>query len=188
MVITNSTVARDISDRSPKRSRAAEQVAVLFQEHANFTWRALLQLGVPEADAEDALQEVFVIVASKLEQYQERGAMRAWLFAIARQVAHHVRRDGMRRDRRKDVFPAPQPSDDPQREAEQREAIELMSGFLEQLEDSQAQVFYLAEIEEMTAPEIAAALDVNLTTVYGRLRLARKRFDALVRDVSGQGV
>lgn len=187
-MITSTTVARDITDRSPKRSRAAEQVAALFREHANFTWRALLHFGVPEADAEDALQEVFVVVAGKLDQYEERGTMRAWLFAIARQVAHHVRREGMRRDRRKEVFSAPQPSDDPQREAEQREAIELMNGFLEQLEDSQAEVFYLAEIEGMTAPEISAALDVNLSTVYGRLRLARKRFDALVRELSGQGV
>ncbi len=38
-------------------------------------------------------------------------------------------------------------------------------------------VFYLSDIEGLTAPEIATALDVNLNTVYGRLRLARKRFE-----------
>ena len=38
----------------------------------------------------------------------------------------------------------------------------------------------------MTAPEIAAALGADLNTVYGRLRLARKRFERAVVD-RGQG-
>jgi RNA polymerase sigma-70 factor (ECF subfamily) len=43
-------------------------------------------------------------------------------------------------------------------------------------------VFVLSELEEMTAPEISAALGVNLNTVYSRLRAARRDFDAaLVR-------
>jgi len=41
-------------------------------------------------------------------------------------------------------------------------------------------VFFLSDIEGLTAPEIAAALGVKLNTVYGRLRLARKRFEKVV--------
>jgi RNA polymerase sigma-70 factor (ECF subfamily) len=36
----------------------------------------------------------------------------------------------------------------------------------------------LAELEQMTAPEISSVLGVNLNTVYSRLRLARRDFDA----------
>jgi RNA polymerase sigma-70 factor (ECF subfamily) len=43
-------------------------------------------------------------------------------------------------------------------------------------------VFWLAEIEEMTMPEVAAALGINLNTAYGRLRLARKRFEEMLRE------
>jgi RNA polymerase sigma-70 factor (ECF subfamily) len=41
-------------------------------------------------------------------------------------------------------------------------------------------VFHLSEVEGMTAPEIAASLEVNVNTVYGRLRLARQQFEAFL--------
>jgi len=45
---------------------------------------------------------------------------------------------------------------------------------LDALSDEQRAVFVLADIEELSAPEIASALDVKLNTVYSRLRSARK--------------
>ena len=67
-----------------------------------------------------------------------------------------------------------------------REAETLVSAFLDELEEPQRLVFYLSDIEGLTAPEIAASLDVNLNTVYGRLRQARKRFEvALAQRTEG---
>ncbi|HKU39947.1 MAG TPA: sigma-70 family RNA polymerase sigma factor, partial [Polyangiales bacterium] len=73
------------------------QLAKLFEQHADFVHRALQRLGVPSADVDDSLQEVFLVVARRLDSYVERGAMRAWLFVIARQVALHVVRARRRR-------------------------------------------------------------------------------------------
>ena len=39
----------------------------------------------------------------------------------------------------------------------------------------------LAELEQMTAPEIADSLGVNLNTVYSRLRAARQKFEAALK-------
>jgi RNA polymerase sigma-70 factor (ECF subfamily) len=39
-------------------------------------------------------------------------------------------------------------------------------------------VFSLTELEDMTAPEIASALGVNVNTVYSRLRIARRALAA----------
>jgi RNA polymerase sigma-70 factor, ECF subfamily len=176
-----STAAVRMNNRGVAQRIKTERVAEIFRAHADFTWRALLRLGVPRDNAEDALQEVFLIVANKLDQYQEQGAMRAWLFAIARQVAKHLVRSDARRDRKKRTFSLLQRSEDPLQAFERREAVALVNGFLASLEESQAMVFYLAEVEGMTAPEIAASLDVKLNTVYGRLYLARKRFRELAR-------
>ena len=44
-----------------------------------------------------------------------------------------------------------------------------------------------ALIEGLTAPEIAAALEVNLNTVYGRLRQARKRFELTLSERARAG-
>jgi RNA polymerase sigma-70 factor (ECF subfamily) len=51
---------------------------------------------------------------------------------------------------------------------------------LDQLSPDQRDVFVLAELEQLTAPEIAVATSTPLNTVYSRLRLARARFNELV--------
>jgi RNA polymerase sigma-70 factor (ECF subfamily) len=45
------------------------------------------------------------------------------------------------------------------------------------LDEKKREVLVLSELEELTAPEIAEALGINLNTVYSRLRLAREEFD-----------
>ena len=46
------------------------------------------------------------------------------------------------------------------------------------LDEDKRAVFVLAEIEQMSAPEIAEALGVNVNTVYSRLRAARREVEA----------
>jgi RNA polymerase sigma-70 factor (ECF subfamily) len=58
------------------------------------------------------------------------------------------------------------------------EATHLVDRLLEELDDAKRAVFVLAELEQMTAPEIALALGTPLNTVYSRLRLARQEFAA----------
>jgi RNA polymerase sigma-70 factor (ECF subfamily) len=55
--------------------------------------------------------------------------------------------------------------------------MQVLSEFFDELDESQRMVFYLADVEGLTAPEIAQALGVKLNTVYGRLRIARLRFE-----------
>jgi RNA polymerase sigma-70 factor (ECF subfamily) len=60
--------------------------------------------------------------------------------------------------------------------------LQLLAKLLRDLDDAKREVFVLAELEEMTAPEISEALDIPLNTVYSRLRAARQLFEqALAR-------
>lgn len=161
----------------PKAAQAAQlsELSRLFDLHADFVYRVLLRLGVPRGDAEDCVQDVFMVVAHRLSDYEERGAMRAWLYVIARQVALHALRSNRRRARSQlEVVPSA-PADDPHRQLVQKQAVALVHEFLAELDEPQAQAFYLAEIEQLSMPEIAAALDIKLNTAYSRLRLARQR-------------
>jgi RNA polymerase sigma-70 factor (ECF subfamily) len=45
---------------------------------------------------------------------------------------------------------------------------------LDALGEEQRATFIMADLEGMTVPEIAAVLNVNLNTVYSRLRAARR--------------
>ena len=168
---------------SASASNLDATVSELFREHAEFVWRVVRRLGVPDSDAEDAVQEVFVVVARRLETYSDRSALRAWLVAIARQVALHERRGRFRRERKAQALPAPDEAPDPQRLLETKRSFDVVNQFLASLDPDQALVFYLAEIEGMTVPEVAASLHININTAYGRLRLARQRFERQARAV-----
>jgi RNA polymerase sigma-70 factor (ECF subfamily) len=158
------------------------RLAAVFSENADFVWRSLRRLGVSDADVDDAVQEVFLIVHQSLADYEERGLLRAWLYAIGRQVANHYRRGRSRAQRRQRALIADATTQDPHELMARRQAVDLVQVFLETLDEPQRDVFYLADIEGLTAPEISAALGMKLNTVYSRLRLARKRFDKAVSD------
>ncbi len=56
--------------------------------------------------------------------------------------------------------------------------MRLLEQLLAELDESKREVLILTELEEMTAPEIAEFLGVNLNTVYARIRAARSDFEA----------
>jgi len=168
-------------------STASVELTELFRVHCDFVWRALRYCGLSEAEAEDGVQEVFLIVSQKLAHYQERGTMRAWLATIARHVATNLQRSNARRSRRQELSGAPAPLPGPHEVAEHREAARLVEQFLAQLEEGQSAVFFLSELEGLSAPEIATALELPLTTVYARQRRSRARFSSFMKRQSGGG-
>ncbi len=166
---------------------AAARIAEIFTTHADFVWRSLRRLGVPSADADDALQEVFLVVYRRMDDYEDRGLMRAWLFSISRQISSHYHRGNKRTEERHRGLVVSANAPDLEETLARREAERIVNAFLDELEEPQRMVFYLSDIEGLTAPEIAASLEMNLNTVYGRLRQARKRFERLVTAQAQQG-
>jgi RNA polymerase sigma-70 factor, ECF subfamily len=70
----------------------------------------------------------------------------------------------------------------PDEHAERNEAMRALDELLEEIGEEKREVLVMAELEQMTAPEIAEAVGIGLSNVYGRLRAARQAFEqALVR-------
>ncbi len=150
----------------------------LYERYFALVWRTLRRLGVPAPQVEDAAQEVFVVVHRRLSEFDGR-APRAWLCAIARRVASDVRRQARRGEAPEDESALANAS--VERSAisgEREEASRVLYGLLETLEASKREVYVLAELEEMSMPEVAQALDLNLNTAYSRLRAARTAMKA----------
>jgi RNA polymerase sigma-70 factor, ECF subfamily len=152
----------------------------IYEEHFRFVWRVLRRLGVREADAEDAVQDVFVVVHRKLDAYEARGRVRTWLFAICMRVAADRRRlaDVRRQVSDTDAVERRQDADDLGAKMEQRESLALLETILDELPLEQRAVFVMFELEGCTGDEIAELLELPLGTVYSRLRLARQTFQA----------
>jgi RNA polymerase sigma-70 factor (ECF subfamily) len=69
----------------------------------------------------------------------------------------------------------------PHKRAEKQEALRVLCEMLDQLDDAKREVFVLADIELLTAPQIGEALGINVTTVYTRLRDARRELGTLAQ-------
>lgn len=160
------------------KARAAVGFDDFYDAHVDFAWRVARRLGTPAHRLDDVVQDVFVVVHRKLPSLGTDVPPRAWLF----RVVQHVVWEHQRRARRDGFDPLsedlPDHGDDPERSLVRSEAVALVDRAVRALPEERRDVFILAECEQMTAPEIAAALQLNLNTVYTRIRLARADFDA----------
>lgn len=187
--MSRSTGERTYTDAMPAsgilldalRSPAAPlTVADVYRTHADFVWRVVQRLGVPEAEAEDVVHEVFLVVQRRLPEFDGRGAISSWLYAIGRGVAANYRRGHTRAARRLEQVAPPAPPRSPEDDAAAREAAGVIEHFLAGLDPETREVFALVDIEGMTCPEVARALDLDPNRVLARLKTARRRFNALV--------
>ncbi|MBL8971302.1 MAG: sigma-70 family RNA polymerase sigma factor [Myxococcales bacterium] len=167
---------RQPDDETPARRPLA--LPEIYREHVDYVWRLARSLGVPADSAEDVTQEVFLRVHDRLHTFHPDGSLRAWLFGITRNLVLHDRRRYARNERKLAALPAPaDPESTPDAALSVHHAAELMQTFLDQLDLDKRLVFLHAEIEEMTAEEIAETLGVPKGTVYSRLRAARQKLD-----------
>jgi RNA polymerase sigma factor (sigma-70 family) len=171
----------DSADRRPEPGGPGpSSFAEAFRRHYALVHRMLRVYGVDEALLDDATQDVFIVVHRRWDDYDGSTAFRSWLIGIVRRVASDYRRAGRRlRGRLERLDPPPAPASVETRLA-QREELERVDAFIAQLGTRHREVFVLAELEDLTAPEIAETLGIKLNTVYSRLRVARDRFRAMM--------
>jgi RNA polymerase sigma-70 factor (ECF subfamily) len=164
------------------------EVSAIYRAQFAFVWRILRRLGVPAEALEDAAQDVFVVVHRRWTSYDPTVPIRSWLFGITRRVAADTRKRLQRVSSRVQATDHAERIGDPNDNAARAEASDFVARFLDSLDEDKRAVFFLADIEGLTAPEIGAALGVNLNTIYARLRAARIRFQAARREWYGDDV
>lgn len=169
---------------SPSAHEDAHDVRRIFEQHADFVWRALARSGVRDADLRDATQEVFMVVARKLHEREGTSTLTTWLYGIAvRVAANHRRKAHLRREELTDEPPERATKrDDPENALAREQARERLARILDEIPIDQRIVFVMFELEEMPCPAIAAALGIPVGTVYTRLRAARATFEERARD------
>jgi RNA polymerase sigma-70 factor (ECF subfamily) len=161
----------------------------LYVEHARFVFRVLRGMGIRDAHLDDAVQDVFVVVHRRLPEFDGRYSHKTWLFEITFRIACDYRR-AQKRAQVQAVLPddlsdrAPNPAE----VSEQQERLRIVSAALDRLADDKRATLVLADIEGMTAPEIATLTQLPLNTVYTRLRRARAEFSAALAHRLRHGI
>lgn len=174
-------------------------LAVLYDRHAPTVLRVALRLNRDRGLAEDVVQETFLTLWNRAEQFDpSRGSLPAWLTTIARNRAIDRGRANSRRVNAQpfSVVAADQPDEaatvdwlmasgspigasapDPQPEAilAAREAQATVAGAVATLSDDERQAILLAYRDGLSQSEIATRLGWPLGTVKTRSRRALRR-------------
>jgi RNA polymerase sigma-70 factor (ECF subfamily) len=156
-------------------SEADARLRLAVEQHVDLVWRVLRRAGLGPADAEDASQDVFWVLAQRLAAVPVP-AERSFLVATALRVAADRRRSrwhrsvttGLEAESSADDAPAPD------EQVELRRGAALLDRALATLDESDRAVYVLAELEQLSRSEVARALAMPPGTVATRLKRARQ--------------
>jgi RNA polymerase sigma-70 factor (ECF subfamily) len=178
-----------LTTTAPAGQASFEQV---YEASFDFVYRNARRLGVPESAADDVVQEVFLVLHRRLPEYDGRATLRSWVYGILANTVRQYRRTFRRKqkplqaiERDEDLGPASSRAG-PEQRAQRREDMLLLLTLLDQLPDEQRELIVLADLEQLSVPEICACIGGNSNTVYSRLRVAREALrDKLARHWRG---
>ena len=136
------------------------------------------RLGGPRVDADDAAQDVLIVLFQRLGTVTSPSALGPWTFGVTRRVlSDHRRRAWFRR-----WLPGAwvDPADAPRQE-QAFEAARVRAA-LDTLPHAQHEAVVLCDVEGYTDEEAAHLTGVPTGTLKSRLRLARARLHPLLRE------
>ncbi|MDC3959967.1 RNA polymerase sigma factor [Polyangium jinanense] len=145
-----------------------------YRECRPFVRSIVLQRGVPEREADDLVQEVFVIAWRRWDSLVTPEGARSWISTIAFYVAsNHQKLLRYRVEHLADRDP-PEPTFEP-RVVEAMDAARRVERAVRRLSRKVWVVARAYLTDGRSMPEIARTLRIPLDTAYARLGLARRR-------------
>jgi RNA polymerase sigma-70 factor (ECF subfamily) len=166
--------------------QAQARITELVELHVDAVWRTLRRLGMPPADLDDGVQQVFTVFARRIDR-ANTGQELGFLLGIAVRVVSDHRRSRKRRPEDAtdphELERSSSRGDSPESLLDERRRLQLLDELIARLPAELAEVFVLFELEGLTMAEIARLLELPAGTVASRLRRARERFDASCREL-----
>jgi RNA polymerase sigma factor (sigma-70 family) len=156
-----------------------EGLAAAYDKYAADLYSYCRSLLREPDDAADAVQDTFVIAASKLAGLRDPGRLRAWLFAVARNECLHRLKARRQATPLQDAQELPDDSPDVGAGAERAETVALVRAAIGGLNDSERDVvtqFW----HGLEVAEVAAVLGVSRNHAYALFSRAREQLEASV--------
>lgn len=144
-------------------------------------------------DAEDLAQEVFIEIYRSIDSYRGDAQLSTWIYRIA--VNKSL--DFLRKKKRKKRFayvvslfsdsddepelqlPAP---DNPQKDLEQKERIEILNQALSELPENQKVAITLSKYEGFSNKEVAEIMAISISAVESLVHRAKKNLQKKLSD------
>jgi RNA polymerase sigma-70 factor, ECF subfamily len=164
--------------------RDSNAFRAIMQRHNRRLYRVARSIMHDDSEAEDVVQEAYVLAFSNLAKFRSESSLATWLTRITLNEAL-----GRLRRRRPTVdlssldlpngaqvipFPTMPSNEDPERNAAQREIRCIIERAIDELPEIFRVVFVMRDVEDMSIDETAAFLGLRPETVKTRLHRARK--------------
>jgi RNA polymerase sigma-70 factor (ECF subfamily) len=167
----------DLLRRAGRGDEAA--FLTLYERHRAPVFRFACRVLGSAAQAEDVMQECFLIVLRRPEAFRdERASLRTYLYAIARHLSwQHLRRSGLETTVEELPESAAEETEtaEPLRRMLEGEAASAVRRAIGMLSPLQREVIVLFEYQEMSLAEIAMVCETDVGTIKARLHRARER-------------
>lgn len=173
------------------QAQDAEAFEILFARYQETIQRHLMRIVRHEAVAEDLVQEVFLRVWTRAEQWDGRGGVKAWLYRIGTNLALNQLRSARRRPQQSlEMFTDEATLEDessipgwlidaaaldPETALELTERRKLFRRLVDSLPEEKRQVFRLIYEAKLELQDVANALGISIGTVKSRLHYGKKR-------------
>jgi RNA polymerase sigma-70 factor (ECF subfamily) len=172
--------------------RDSDAFRAIMQRHNRRLYRVARSIMHDDSEAEDVVQEAYVLAFSNLAKFRAESSLATWLTRITLNEAL-----GRLRRRRPTVdlasldlpsgaqvipFPTMPSNEDPERNAAQREIRCLIERAIDELPEIFRVVFVMRDVEDMSIEETAAFLELRPETVKTRLHRARKLLRQALND------
>lgn len=165
------------------RNQDAQAMETLLLRHAPMVLRFARSMCHHPSDAEDVAQEALIVAARALQNLREEAALSSWLYAVTRSFCRKSAR--RRKGAPADFTPIDADSSfvtahDPENLASDRELSAALELAMRGLDPKLRSVLVLRDVEGLSAPEVAAALSLELATVKTRLHRGRAAMRAKI--------
>ena len=179
----------ECASKSEVATQAAPEFRAIYERWFNDVSRWVRAMGGPEADREDLVQDIFVVVHRRLPDFDGQN-LPGWLYQIARHRVRDFRRLLWVRHLLFGSVPlsetltrgGPSPSDS----LETTEKRRLLEHLLRNLHESERAALVLFEIDGYRGEEIAEMQGVPINTVWARIHKARKKLKASLAKVESR--
>jgi RNA polymerase sigma-70 factor (ECF subfamily) len=184
-----------ISDEALMAGYAAGDISAfeqLYARHELPLWRYLLRQCRDRATADELMQEVWFAVTREAPRFRSDGRFAPWLYTIARHRVidrHRAEHPAQSLDAIADEGDEPlaaqladEHSPSPLATSEQTEQGQAILAALSKLPPEQREAFVLQAEADFSVEDIARITGTTFETAKSRLRYARDKLKALLRD------
>ena len=171
-----------------RRIRKGDEGAfsALVEQHMRGAFTVAFRILGNREDAEDVVQEAFVRLAERIDEFDDRRAFRPWFYRVVANIALNARR--ARTVRRTEDIPVgtASPGATPEDEAGRAQIRTRVEEALDTLPERQRTIFLLAEVEGMSSTEVGEIVGCAPGTVRWHLHKARETLRDVLTPMYGR--